>query len=160
MASVSFTLNGKATTVTTEPDRPLLDVLREDFDLAGTRYGCGEGACGSCSVLSNGQRIFSCSVPVSACQGKSLTTIEGLASGGRLDPVQQAFLDEGAFQCAYCTSGMIMACVALLSRKPRPSEQEIKEGLNSNICRCGVHPQIIKAVRRASARMAGARVIR
>ncbi len=159
MATISFKLNGKAATVTTEPERPLLEVIREDFKLVGTRYGCGEGSCGSCSVLADGKRIFSCSVPISDCAGKSLTTIEGLAAGDTLHPLQQAFLDEGAFQCAFCTSGMIMAAVALLARKPNPSEQEIKEGLNSNICRCGAHVQIVKAVRRVSAR-AGVEVTR
>lgn len=157
MATISFTLNEKAERVTTEPDRPLLEVLREDLKLVGTRYGCGEGACGACSVIVDGRRMFSCSVAVSEVEGKKVTTIEGLAAGDKLHPLQQAFLDESAFQCAFCTSGMIMTCASLLSRKPNPNEQEIKEALNGNICRCCIQPQIVKAVQKASAQMATGR---
>lgn len=154
---LKFTVNGKATTVNTEADRPLLEVLREDLQLVGTRYGCGEGACGACSVLVDGRRMFSCSIQVSDVANKSVTTIEGLARGEVLHPVQQAFVDEGAFQCAFCTSGMIMAAIALLDRNPNPTEQQIKDGMNGNICRCCAHPEIIKAVRRASVQMAAGR---
>ena len=149
MASINFTVNGKSTTVNTERDRSLLEVLREDLQLTGTRYGCGEGACGACSVLVDGKRLFSCSTPISEVEGKSVTTIEGLAAGDKLHPMQQAFLDESAFQCAYCTSGMIIAGVALLNRKPNPTDAEIVDGMNGNVCRCCTYPRIIKAVRRA-----------
>ena len=149
MASINLTVNGKSTTVNTERDRSLLEVLREDLQLTGTRYGCGEGACGACGVLVDGKRLFSCSTPVSEVEGKSVTTIEGLATGDKLHPMQQAFLDESAFQCAYCTSGMIIAGVALLNRKPDPTDAEIIDGMNGNVCRCCAYPRIIKAVRRA-----------
>lgn len=152
-----FTVNGKAASVTTEGDRPLLEVLREDLQLVGTRYACGEGACGACGVLVDGKRIFSCLTPVSEISGKSITTVEGLARGQTLHPVQQAFLDEGAFQCAFCTSGMIIAAIALLNRNASPSEEQIKEGMNGNICRCCVQSQIVKAVHRASTQMAAGR---
>lgn len=149
-----FTINGNAAAVHTETDRPLLEVLREDLHLLGTRYGCGEGACGACSVLVDGRRMFSCSVPVSEVAGKSITTIEGLAKGDVLHPMQQAFLDEGAFQCAYCTSGMIIAAIALLDRNPSPSEQDIRQGMNGNLCRCCAQPEIVRAIQRASVQMA------
>jgi aerobic-type carbon monoxide dehydrogenase small subunit (CoxS/CutS family) len=149
-ASISFTLNGKPTSVESEADRSLLEVLREDLHLTGTRYGCGEGACGACSVLVEGKRIFSCSTAVSEVAGKSITTIEGIANGETLHPVQQAFLDERAFQCGYCTSGMIINCVALLKRKPNPTEEEICSGMNGNLCRCCTYPRIVSAVQRAS----------
>src|SRR5947208_8787331 len=117
--TMDVTVNCRKCTFTTTPQRPLLDVLREDLHLTGTRFGCGQGDCGACSVLLDDQRIFSCSTPVSDVAGKSITTIEGLAKGDVLHPVQQAFLEEGAFQCAYCTSGMIIVAVALLREKPR-----------------------------------------
>lgn len=154
-ATIAMTVNGQQKTITTEEDRSLLEVLREDLHLVGTRYGCGEGACGACSVIVDGRRMFSCSTAVSQVQGKNITTIEGLAKGETLHPLQQAFMDEGAFQCAFCTSGMIMNGVALLSRNPNPTDAEIAEGMNGNICRCCVQPQIVKAIRRASAQMAG-----
>ena len=149
-ASISFTLNGKPTSVESDPDRSVLEVLREDLQLTGTHYGCGEGACGACSVLVNGKRIFSCSTPVTEIAGKSITTIEGIANGDQLHPVQRAFLEEKAFQCAYCTSGMIINSVALLSRNPNPSEEEICSAMNGNLCRCCTYPRIVRAIRRAS----------
>lgn len=155
MATFNFTVNGKPRSVETEQDRPLLEVLREEFHLTGTRYGCGEGACGACSVLIDGKRTFSCSTDISDVQGKTITTIEGLANGEKLHPVQQAFIDEGAFQCAFCTSGMIIAGVALLNRKPNPMEAEIADAMNGNICRCCVQPQIVKAIHKASTQLAG-----
>src|SRR4051812_23258657 len=146
--TISFTVNGQPTKVTTDPDRPLLDVLREDLQLTGTKYGCGEGQCGACSVLLDGKRVFSCRTPASRAEGKSVLTIEGLAGVDGLHPVQRAFLDEGAFQCGYCTPGMIVAAVALLEANPRPSDGEIAEGMNRNICRCCSYPKILQAVRR------------
>jgi aerobic-type carbon monoxide dehydrogenase small subunit (CoxS/CutS family) len=154
---IKFTVNGKEATVNTERDRSLLEVIREDLHLVGTRFGCGEGACGACSVLVDGKRQFSCSTPVSEVEGKSITTIEGLAKGDVLHPLQQAFIDEGAFQCAYCTSGMIIAAVPLLNRRTPPTDAEIIEAMNGNICRCCVQPQIIKAIKKASAQVAAAR---
>jgi aerobic-type carbon monoxide dehydrogenase small subunit (CoxS/CutS family) len=145
----TFTVNGKKSSVNTDRDRSLLEVLREDLQLTGTHYGCGEGACGACSVLMEGKRIFSCATPVFEADGKSITTIEALAGGGKLHPVQEAFLKESAFQCGYCASGMIMAAVALLSRKPNPSDAEIISGMNGNLCRCCGYEKIIGAVRRA-----------
>lgn len=155
MATFNFTLNGKRQSVDTERDRSLLEVIREDLQLTGTRYGCGEGACGACSVLVDGKRTFSCATPVSEAEGKSITTIEGLATGDKLHPLQQAFIDEGAFQCAFCTSGMIIQGVALLNRKPNPTEAEIADAMNGNICRCCVQPQIIKAIHKASTQIGG-----
>jgi aerobic-type carbon monoxide dehydrogenase small subunit (CoxS/CutS family) len=150
LAQLRLTVNGHERTVTTDPDRPLLDVLREDLQLTGAKYGCGESRCGACSVLVDGKRIFSCRVPAASVEGKTILTIEGLARGEELHPVQRAFLDEGAFQCGYCTPGMILAAVALLDEKPRPTDAEIASGMNRNICRCCSYPKILQAVRRAS----------
>lgn len=150
LAKLELTVNGKKRSVTTDPDRPLLDVLREDLELTGVKYGCGESRCGACSVLVDGKRVFSCMVPATSVEGKSVVTIEGLAQGETLHPVQQAFLDEAAFQCGYCTPGMILAAVALLTEKPRPTDAEIASGMNRNICRCCSYPKIVQAVRRAS----------
>jgi aerobic-type carbon monoxide dehydrogenase small subunit (CoxS/CutS family) len=149
-ATFNFTVNGQPQRVTTDPERPLLDVLREDLHLTGTKYGCGERECGACSVLMDGKRVFSCQTSASRVEGKSITTIEGLAKGDVLHPVQQAFLDEGAFQCGYCTAGMIVAAVALLEKNPMPSDGEIATGMNNNICRCCSYPKILSAVRRCA----------
>jgi aerobic carbon-monoxide dehydrogenase small subunit len=153
VTTIHLTVNGDRRAVTTDPDRPLLEVLREDLHLTGTHYGCGEGQCGSCSVLVDGKRILSCRTPVSQADGKTVVTIEGLARGDVLHPVQQAFLDEGTFQCGYCSAGMIMAAVALLQEKPDPTDADILAGLNRNICRCCSYPQILQAVRRAAGRV-------
>jgi aerobic-type carbon monoxide dehydrogenase small subunit (CoxS/CutS family) len=152
VATMNFTVNGQRRTVTTDSDRPLLDVLREELQLTGTKYGCGEAQCGACSVLVNGKRVFSCRTPASSVDGKSVLTIEGLSDGKTLHPVQEAFVEEGAFQCGYCTPGMIMTAVALLEDKPKPSDAEIVAGMNRNICRCCSYPKIVDAVRRASGR--------
>jgi aerobic-type carbon monoxide dehydrogenase small subunit (CoxS/CutS family) len=144
-------INGQSFSIDADPDTRLLDVLREQLDLTGTKYGCGEGQCGACTVLLDGRALRSCVTPVSATSGKSITTIEGLAKGDRLHPVQQAFLDEEAMQCAYCTSGMIMSAVSLLNNKKNPSEAEILQFMQGNICRCGTYPRIVAAIRRASA---------
>ncbi|MFB3902849.1 MAG: (2Fe-2S)-binding protein [Acidobacteriota bacterium] len=143
-------VNGVERTVTTDPERKLLDVLREDLHLTGTKYGCGEGRCGACVVLIDGKRVFSCRLPVSAAVRRSIVTIEGLAGNGKLHPVQQAFLEEGAMQCGYCTPGMILSAVALLREKPDPTDEEIVAGMNGNICRCNGYVKITNAVRRAA----------
>src|SRR6476660_4702416 len=127
-ASITFTLNGKETPVQTDPDRSLLEVLREDLQLTGTKFGCGEGQCGACSVLVDGKRIFSCRPSVGKVDGRQIQTIEGLATGDRLHPGQEAFLAENAFQCGYCTPGMIMATVSLLNETPNPSEEQNRAG--------------------------------
>ncbi len=155
MAEITFTLNGRKRSVDTDADRPLLDVLREDFKLTGAKFGCGEGECGACSVLVNGQRAFSCSTGASEIAGKSITTIEGLTNDNALHPLQAAFLEEGAYQCGYCTTGMIIAAVALLHEKLRPTDAEIVEGMNGNLFRCCSYPKILSAVRRAAAAAEG-----
>jgi aerobic-type carbon monoxide dehydrogenase small subunit (CoxS/CutS family) len=145
-----FLLNGKPVTVEAEPEESLLGVLREQLDLTGTKYGCGEGQCGACTVLMDGKALRSCSTPVATAEGRTIVTIEGLATGEKLHPVQEAFLQEEAMQCAYCTSGMILSAVALLNSKPNPSEAEIVQYMQGNVCRCGTHPRIVAAIRRAS----------
>ena len=151
MATIRLSVNGKALSVDTEPERPLLEVLREDLGLTGTKYGCGEGQCGSCTVLLDGQPTVSCVTTVRAAEGRKIVTIEGLAEGGTLHPVQQAFLDEGAVQCGYCTPGMVLQTVALLQNHPKPTDAQIVDGLNGNLCRCSDYQRIMSAVRRAAA---------
>src|SRR5437867_3087990 len=144
-------VNGEKHEVTEEPDVALLTVLREHLNLTGSKYGCGEGACGACTVLINGNNTHSCITPVSSVAGKEVTTIEGLEKSGKLAAVQQAFLTTDVFQCSYCASGMIMAATALLKKNPAPSEEAIVQAMNGNICRCGTYPYIIKAIKLASA---------
>ena len=144
-------VNGAERSVTCEPDTPLLDVLRHDLGLAGPRFGCGMGLCGACFVLIGDRARSSCDLPVSAVDGP-VTTVEGLSGGGRLRPVQQAFIDEQAAQCGYCTSGMVMAAVGLLRDRSAPTEQEVREALDGNLCRCGTHGRIIRAVQKAAGR--------
>jgi nicotinate dehydrogenase subunit A len=151
-----LTVNGTEQTVSAGPDTPLLDVLRHDLGLAGPRFGCGMGLCGACFVLIDGRARSSCDVPVWAAEGTAVTTVEGLADGGTLHPVQQAVLDEQAAQCGYCISGMIMSGVALLRRNPAPSEPEVRAALDGNLCRCGSHQRIVRAMLRAAAAPAGA----
>jgi carbon-monoxide dehydrogenase small subunit len=155
--AISFTVNGEKKTITTDAARPLLDVLREDLRLTGTKYGCGEGFCGACTVLMDGKPVQSCGIPVSMAENKTITTIEGLAKGDALHPVQEAFLAEGAMQCGYCTSGMVLRTAALLDRKPNPSAAEIVAALNGNICRCNGYPKIMKAINRAAKLKGGKR---
>ena len=143
-------VNGKRYTVQSDAETPLLSVLRDEMGLTGTKYGCGEGQCGACTVLIAGAPRRSCQLPVRAAIGKPVTTIEGLERDGKLHPLQQAFLDAGAFQCAYCTSGMIMSSVGLLQTNPNPTDSEITQFLQGNICRCGTHPRILDAVRAAA----------
>ena len=150
---VTLTVNGVERTVTTDPQRPLLDVLREDLHLTGAKYGCGEGRCGACAVLMDGKRVLSCVTPVSLADKKSIMTIEGLAKGDSLHPVQEAFLEEGAMQCGYCTSGMILSAAALLQGKPNPTDEEIIAGMDGNVCRCNGYVKIVNAVRRAAGKM-------
>lgn len=150
--SITLKINGKEKTVSTDPDRSLLDVLREDLKLTGTKYGCGEGQCRACTVLLDGKPVASCLTPVTRAADKQVLTIEGLAGSRDLHPVQQAFLQEGAMQCGYCVPGMILTAVALLKANPRPSEQQIVEGMNGNLCRCCGYPNILAAVRRAAGR--------
>ncbi|HXE54231.1 MAG TPA: (2Fe-2S)-binding protein [Tepidisphaeraceae bacterium] len=150
----TFVVNGKEHTVETDPQRPLLDVLREDLGLTGAKYGCGETRCGACSVLVGKKRVFSCSTAIESVEGKQITTIEGLAKDGKLHPVQQAFFDEEAYQCGYCTPGMIMATIAMLNKKPHPSDDEILTWMDGNLCRCCGYPRILKAVRKAAGREA------
>jgi len=152
---IELEVNGRRHSVTADPETPLLWVLREDLGLTGTKYGCGEGQCGACSVLIAGNPRRSCQVPLRAAAGKSITTIEGLERDGELHPVQQAFLDAGAFQCAYCTPGMIVTGVALLRQNPNPSPHEIARFLEGNICRCGAYPRIVDAIAHAAVAMKG-----
>jgi aerobic-type carbon monoxide dehydrogenase small subunit (CoxS/CutS family) len=147
---IEIQINGKPHQIHYDPDTPLLSVLRDELGLTGTKYGCGEGQCGACTVLIGGSPRRSCQIPVGAVGSQSITTIEGLERNGELHPVQQAFLDAGAFQCAYCTSGFIMSSVALLRSTPDPQPAEIAKSLQGNICRCGTHPRIIDAVTRAA----------
>jgi len=143
-------INGQTVRVDAEPNDTLLSVLREQLDLTGSKYGCGEGQCGACTVLIDGKAHRSCITPVSSLANKSVTTIEGLARGQHLHPVQQAFIDEDAMQCAYCTSGMIMSAVALLNNKRNPTDEEILQFMQGNICRCGTYPRIVSAIRKAA----------
>ena len=143
-------INGKKYEVNVPPDAELLFVLRNDLDLTGTKYGCGEGACGACIVLINGKATPSCVTPVRAAAGKDIITIEGLENNGKLHPVQEAFLKADPFQCSYCASGMIMSSVALLKTNPSPTEDDILSAMNGNICRCGTYPNILKAIKLAS----------
>jgi nicotinate dehydrogenase subunit A len=153
MARYVLRVNGQDREVDAEPGDSLLSVLRYDFGLAGSRYGCGEGQCGACTVLLDGAAARSCVTRVGSVAAKSVTTIEALAQGGRLHPVQQAFLETEAFQCGYCTSGMIMAAVGLLKTNPNPSEQDVARLMDRSVCRCGTYPRIVKAVRLAADRM-------
>ncbi|MBM4078919.1 MAG: (2Fe-2S)-binding protein [Planctomycetes bacterium] len=148
--AITFTVNGQPRSITTDAARSLLDVLREDLRLTGTKYGCGEGRCGACTVLVEGKPTRACVTRAADVAGKAVLTIEGLAAGSALHPVQEAFLAEDAFQCGYCTPGMILATVALLRETPNPTDEQILAALNSHLCRCGSYPRILKAVRRAA----------
>jgi nicotinate dehydrogenase subunit A len=143
-------VNGERRQVDTDPERPLLWVLRNELDLTGAKYGCGEGQCGACTVLIDGVARHSCITPVGSIAGKQVTTIEGLANGERLHPVQAAFVEADAMQCGYCTPGMILASVALLRKNSAPSEAQIREALEGNICRCGTYNRIVAAVQKAA----------
>jgi aerobic-type carbon monoxide dehydrogenase small subunit (CoxS/CutS family) len=154
-----FTLlvNGAEHRLDVPSDQSLLSVLRDELDLTGTKYGCGEGQCGACTVLLDGRPARSCRTPVSLAAGRSITTIEGLEQNGRLHAVQKAFLSVESFQCGYCTSGMILSAVALLDASPNPSEQEIRRRMEGNVCRCGTYPRIVAAIQQAAAGKGGSR---
>jgi aerobic-type carbon monoxide dehydrogenase small subunit (CoxS/CutS family) len=150
---IELEINGKWYSASYPSDTALLYVLRDELGLTGTKYGCGEGTCGACTVLIDGAARRSCQISVSTAAGRRVTTIEGLETNGVLHPVQQAFLDAGAFQCAYCTSGMIMSSVSLLQSNANPSNEQIVQTLQGNICRCGTHPRIMEAVQKAAGKL-------
>lgn len=151
MANVTkLNVNGRVHTIDADAGASLLTVLREQLDLTGSKYGCGEGQCGACTVLIDGVAQRSCITPVGAVAQKKIMTIEGLASGEKLHPLQQAFLDHGAMQCAYCTPGMIMAGAGLLRANPNPTEKQVVEAMEGNVCRCGTYPRIVAAVKQAA----------
>jgi aerobic-type carbon monoxide dehydrogenase small subunit (CoxS/CutS family) len=152
---IRFTLNGKKTEVLIDPNSTLLWILRTKFGLTGTKYGCGMGFCGACTVLLDQEAVRSCMLPVSDVANKKLVTIEGLSKNGTLHPVQKAFVEHDALQCGYCTPGMIMNAVGLLIKNPEPSEQDIIKGMEENLCRCGAHVRIIKAIQTAAKEMEG-----
>jgi aerobic-type carbon monoxide dehydrogenase small subunit (CoxS/CutS family) len=148
-------VNGTKHRIEADAARSLLSVLRDDLDLSGSKYGCGEGRCGACTVTIDGKPTRSCTTPVGDCAGKQIATIEGLEQDGKLHPLQQAFLEVGAMQCGYCTPGMIMAGVALLRKNPDPTLQEIIRGMEGNICRCGTYARIILAIHKAAQALKG-----
>jgi len=153
--TIIFQLNGKAVEVRIDPSQTLLWVLRNHFGLTGTKYGCGIGFCGSCTVLINQEPVRSCNLSLSEVEGKSVVTIEGLAKDGKLHPVQKAFVEHDALQCGFCTPGMIMNATGLLIKNPSPTTQEIKAGMEENLCRCGAHVRIVEAVKTAAEEMKG-----
>jgi len=150
MAAIRLAVNGHSYAVDADPQTSLLTVLRESLDLTGSKYGCGEGQCGACTVLIDGKAQRSCITKVGAVEQKQITTIEGLASGEQLHAVQEAFLEVGAMQCGYCTSGMIMSAVGLLRRNPAPKESDIVEFMDGSVCRCGTYPRIVSAIQKAA----------
>jgi nicotinate dehydrogenase subunit A len=150
MARISLKVNGKSQTVEAEPDMPLLYALRNDLQLNGPKFGCGLAQCGACTVIMDSNAIRSCVTPMSTVQNKSVTTLEGLGSTKKLHKIQQAFIDEQAAQCGYCINGMIMSTKALLDKNPKPTDSQIREALAGNLCRCGTHIRILRAVKRAS----------
>jgi aerobic-type carbon monoxide dehydrogenase small subunit (CoxS/CutS family) len=154
---VEFTLNRKKVRLETDDERMLLWVLRSDLAMTGTKYGCGEALCGACTVVVNGKAIRSCQTPLKEVAGKEVLTIEGMERNGKLHPLQKAFLDHDAFQCGFCTSGMIMNAYALLVERPSPTDADIVSGMEDNLCRCGAHLRIVKAIQTASEEMKGGR---
>ena len=148
--AIVLNVNGTAYEIAADPETPLLYVLRNDLQLKGARYGCGAGFCGACMVIVDGKAVPSCDVPVSAVAGTSVTTIEGIGTPAEPHPLQRAFIDEQAAQCGYCVTGIIMSAKALLDARPRPSDAEIREALAANLCRCGTHTRILKAIQRAA----------
>ena len=154
MAKISLRVNGKTQTVDVEPEMPLLYALRNDLQLNGPKFGCGLAQCGACTVIMDGNAIRSCVTPVSAAQNKAVTTLEGLGNTKKMHKIQQAFVDEQAVQCGYCINGMVMTSKALLDKNPKPTDAQIKEALAGNLCRCGTHIRILRAVKRASVQLA------
>jgi len=155
--TISFKLNEKSVSLTTDSERTLLWVLRTDLGLTGTKYGCGKGLCGACTVIVDGRAVRSCIIPARSIKGKKVLTIEGLARNGKLHPIQEAFAKHDALQCGFCTPGMILNAYGLLLRNPQPTRKEIIEGMEYNLCRCGAHVRIIQAIESASQEMKGAR---
>jgi aerobic-type carbon monoxide dehydrogenase small subunit (CoxS/CutS family) len=151
MATLTLLVNGTERKIEAWPGEPLLSVLRNRLGLTGTKYGCGEGQCGACTVLVDGRAARSCRMPAEAAAGKKVTTIEGLSAAGALSALQHAFVEEEAFQCGYCTPGMIVSAHALLAETPKPSKEQIIQHMNGNICRCGTYPRILAAIQRAAA---------
>ena len=154
--TISFTLNGKSVSVTTDSQRSLLWVLRTDLGLTGTKYGCGKAMCGACTVIINDRAVQSCMTTIRSVKGKNVITIEGLAKNGKLHPIQEAFVKHDALQCGFCTPGMILNAYSLLLRNPEPTHEEIIEGMENNLCRCGAHIRIIRAIETAAQEMKGA----
>jgi len=150
MVSLTMTLNGEEVTIEVRPDALLVDVLRDQLELTGTKEACGEGECGACTVLLDGEPVTSCLVPALKAQGREVMTVEGLASGGELHPLQKAFIEHGAVQCGYCTPGMLMSAKALLDRNPHPTEGEIRQAISGNLCRCTGYVKIVEAIKAAS----------
>ena len=155
--NIRFKLNGKTLNLSTSPDRMLLWVLRSDLALTGTKYSCGEGFCGACTVLVNNEPVLSCQYPIQDAEGKEILTIEGLSENGRLHPLQSAFIQHNALQCGYCTPGMILRAYSFLLHNPQPSTKDITEALEGNLCRCGSYNRIIQAVQTAARTMRGAK---
>jgi aerobic-type carbon monoxide dehydrogenase small subunit (CoxS/CutS family) len=153
--TISFTLNGESVRVTTNGQRPLLWVLRTDLGLTGTKFGCGQSLCGACTVLIDYKAVRSCVYPVRNAEGRQVTTIEGLSKNGKLHPLQEAFAKHDALQCGYCTPGMILTAYSLLYENPEPTREEIIQGMDQNLCRCGAHTRIIDAIQAAAAQMKG-----
>ena len=154
--TIKFKLNGKPVSVETDDDRRLLWVLRDDLEATGTKYGCGTGACGSCTVVIDGKAVRSCQTPVRTVAGKDILTVEGLEHDGRMHPLQEAFVDHGALQCGYCTPGMLMNAYALINTKKNLTRDQIAEGMERNLCRCGAHQRILDAIEDASKKVGGA----
>jgi aerobic-type carbon monoxide dehydrogenase small subunit (CoxS/CutS family) len=155
MEEIQFTINGTPQKITVEGSRALLWVLRTDLGLTGTKYGCGEGLCGACTVLVDDEAVRSCQTAVREIRGKRVVTIEGLAAGGKLHPVQEAFMEHDALQCGYCTPGMILQATAFLRRNPEPSTADIMDAMEHNLCRCGAHNRIVRAIQAAASEMKG-----
>lgn len=153
--TISFQLNGEKAEVVIETNQILLGVLRDQFGLTGTKYGCGIGFCGSCTILVDNEAVRSCNMAISEVAGKNVVTIEGLSRDGKLHPVQQAFVDNDALQCGFCTPGMIMNATGLLFKNPNPTTQQIREGMENNLCRCGAHVRIVDAIHAAAVEMKG-----
>jgi nicotinate dehydrogenase subunit A len=149
--AIALTINGKSHAIEADPSTPLLYVLRDDLALHGAKFGCGLGQCGACTVHVDNRPVFSCLLPIAALEGRSITTLEGLLKDGKPSKVQQAFIDEQAAQCGYCIAGMVMRAEALLATMPHPSDEEIRRGMRPNLCRCGTHAAIMRAVKRAAA---------
>jgi nicotinate dehydrogenase subunit A len=155
--AIEFNINGVRRTVTAEENTPLIYILRNDLKLKGTRFGCGQGLCGCCTVLLDGRSVQSCNTPLSAAEDRTVTTIEGLGGGPALHPLQEALIEEQAGQCGYCLTGIIMGAAALLDRNPAPTDAEIRTGLDVHLCRCGSYDRILRAIRRASQKMSKGR---